>query len=282
MNIIYVTTPLWAKCEGEAHTPKNGKLESSVTPENSELDFRVQISSHLNDLGVIGKVLKCRCPKWPRMSHLDICSLSYRRKTGRESNWQFDPRPLKVRNRPVPNMRSRSATLRWKALFEGYNFGLDLVPIGGRGKELQSPKVPGVQTGSPKESNCITEIFRSVNPQSAPPWVPWAPPRGAPFFPHFLVLWSCAKPLRSPTSISLGLAPFEKSPFLDKISLGFKTRTLELFGLFPLWGVLASQISGSSSPQALITKWRTPNSLQDSNVSPNERQRKSEELGHVP
>jgi uncharacterized protein YeeX (DUF496 family) len=28
--------------------------------------------------------------------------------------------------------------------------------------------------------------------------------------------------------------------------------------------------------------WRTPNSLQDSNVSPSERQRKSEELGHVP
>jgi hypothetical protein len=22
----------------------------------------------------VGKVLKCRCPKWPRMSHLDICS----------------------------------------------------------------------------------------------------------------------------------------------------------------------------------------------------------------
>jgi hypothetical protein len=28
-------------------------------------------------------------------------------------------------------------------------------------------------------------------------------------------------------------------------------------------------------------RWRTPNSLKDSNVSPNERQRKSEELGHV-
>jgi hypothetical protein len=123
----------------------------------------VQISLHLNDLGVIRKVLKCTCQKWPRMSHLDICSLNYGRMKGRESNWQFDPRSLKVGNRPVLNVRSRSATWRWKALFEGYNFGLNLVPIGGRSKELQSPKVPGVQTGSPKESNCIAEIFLSVN-----------------------------------------------------------------------------------------------------------------------
>jgi hypothetical protein len=27
-----VTTPLWAKCEGEAHTPKSGKLESMGLP----------------------------------------------------------------------------------------------------------------------------------------------------------------------------------------------------------------------------------------------------------
>jgi hypothetical protein len=42
---------------------------------------------------------------------------------------------------------SRSATWRWKALFEGYKFGLDLVPIGGWGEEIQGPKVPEVQTG---------------------------------------------------------------------------------------------------------------------------------------
>jgi hypothetical protein len=145
---FFVATPLWAKCEGEAHTPKSGKLESSGTPENSEHKCRGQISSHLVALGVIGKVLKCRCPKWPRMSHLDICSPSYGQKKDRESNWQFDSRPLKVENRPVPNVRSGSATWRWKALLEGYNFGLDLVPIGGRGEELRSPKVPRVQTGT--------------------------------------------------------------------------------------------------------------------------------------
>jgi hypothetical protein len=143
-----VATPLWAKCEGETHIPKSGKLESFGTSENSELDCRGQISSHLIVLGVIGKVLKCRCPKWPHIGHLDICSPSYGQKKGRESNWQFDYRPLKVRNRPVPDMCSRSATWRWKALFEGYNFGSDLVPIRGRGEELRSLKVPGVQTGT--------------------------------------------------------------------------------------------------------------------------------------
>jgi hypothetical protein len=30
------------------------------------------------------------------MSHLDICSTRYRKKKGRESNWQFDSQPLKV------------------------------------------------------------------------------------------------------------------------------------------------------------------------------------------
>jgi hypothetical protein len=142
---FFVTTPLWAKCESEAHTPKSGNLESSGTPENSEDDLRGQISSHRRALGIIKKFFKCRCPKWPRMSHLDICNPSYGQKKGRESKWQFDSRPLKVGNRPVLDVRSGSATRRWKALFEGYNFGLDLVPIGGRSEELRSPKVPGLQ-----------------------------------------------------------------------------------------------------------------------------------------
>ncbi len=82
---LYVTTPLWDKCEGEAHTPKSGKLESSETREISKLDFRGQIPFHSSVLYVIGKVLKCRCPKWLRMSHLDICNPSYGQKKGRES-----------------------------------------------------------------------------------------------------------------------------------------------------------------------------------------------------
>ncbi len=141
-----VATPLWDKCEGEAHTPKSGKLESSGTPKNSELDFKGQNTLHWGVLYAIGKVLKCRCPKWPRMNHLDICNLSYGQKKGRESNWQFDSQPLKVRNRPLPDIFSRSATWRWKALDERYNFGSNLVSIRTWGEKLWTPKVPGIQT----------------------------------------------------------------------------------------------------------------------------------------
>jgi hypothetical protein len=128
----YVATPLWAKCEDETHTPKSENLESSETPENSELDCRGQNTSHWGVLDIIGKALKCRCPKWPRMSHLDIWSPSYGQKKGRDSNWQFDSRPQKVKNRPDPDVRLGSATWRWKALNESYKFGSELVLIGAR------------------------------------------------------------------------------------------------------------------------------------------------------
>jgi hypothetical protein len=143
-----IATPLWAKCEGESHTPKSGNLESSGTPENSELELKGQNTSNWGVLGVIGKVLKCRCLNWPRIGNLDIYSPSYGQKKGRESNWQFDSRPLKVGNRPLPDVCSESATGRWKALEESYNFGSNLVPIQVRGEKLWTPNVPGVQTGT--------------------------------------------------------------------------------------------------------------------------------------
>jgi hypothetical protein len=130
-----------AKCENATHTPKSGKMESFGTSKNSEDDLRGQISLHWCVLYINEKVLKCTCPKWPRMGHLDICSSSYGQKKGQESNCQFDSRPLKVRNRPFPDVASRIVTWRWKALDESYNFGLDLVPIQVRGKELWASKV---------------------------------------------------------------------------------------------------------------------------------------------
>jgi hypothetical protein len=62
--------------------------------------------------------------------------------------WQFDSWPLKVGNRPLPDVCSRSATRRWKDLEERYNFGSNLVPIRARGEKLWFPKVSGVQTGT--------------------------------------------------------------------------------------------------------------------------------------
>jgi len=122
-------TPLWAKCEDEAHTPKVEDLESFGTLECFEFNNKGQNTSHWGVLKVVGKFLKCRCPKWPRIGHLDIYSPSYGQKKGRESNWQFDSRPLMVGNRPFYDIRIRSAKWRWKALKESYNFGLDLVLI---------------------------------------------------------------------------------------------------------------------------------------------------------
>ncbi len=104
VNDLKCHNPTLGKCEDETHTPKSGNLESSGIPENSELDCKGQNTSHWGVLYNIGKVLKCRCPKWPRMSHLDICSTSCGRKKSQESNWQFDSRPLKVGNRLNPGV----------------------------------------------------------------------------------------------------------------------------------------------------------------------------------
>jgi len=96
--------PTLAKCEDETHTPKVGDLESFRTLEPLELNSRGQNTSHWGVLYINGKVLKFRCPKWPRMSHLDIYSPSYGQKKGRESNCQFDSRPLNVRKQPLPDV----------------------------------------------------------------------------------------------------------------------------------------------------------------------------------
>ncbi len=142
-----VATPLWQSVGVKPNTPKVGDLESSGTPECLKLDIKAQNTSHWGVLGVIGKVLKRRYRKWPRIGHLDICSSSYGQKKGRESNCQFDSRPLKVGNRPLPDFRIDSATRCWKDLDEGYNFGLDLVAIKLGSRELRAPKVPGLQPG---------------------------------------------------------------------------------------------------------------------------------------
>ncbi len=45
-------------------------------------------------------------------------------------------RPLKVGNRPLPDLRMESATWRWKDLDKGYNFASDLVAIRPESREL--------------------------------------------------------------------------------------------------------------------------------------------------
>jgi hypothetical protein len=99
-------------------------------------------------LYINGKLLKRRCLKWARIAHSDICNTSYGQKKGRESNCQFDSRPLKVGNRPLPDVRFVSATRRWKALDESYNFASDCIAIGVLLAKLWGFKVPGVPFGA--------------------------------------------------------------------------------------------------------------------------------------
>jgi hypothetical protein len=136
MRCLIVATPLWNKCEEEIHTPKSGILESSGTPETSKVSCKGQNTSHWGVLYTVGKVLKNRCRKWPRMSHSNICSTSYGQKKGRKSNCQFDSRPLKVGNRPNPNACKWIATHHQKALEESYKFASDFISIRGLSWEL--------------------------------------------------------------------------------------------------------------------------------------------------
>ncbi len=81
--------PNWAKCGGEAqHLEKLGIWSPPGLP-------NVQSST-----------------AGPKIGHLDICRPSYGQKKGRESNWQFDSRSLKVGNRPLPEVRIGSAIRR--------------------------------------------------------------------------------------------------------------------------------------------------------------------------
>ncbi len=85
-----------------------------------------------------------RCLKWACMTHLDIWNTIYDQKKGRESNLQFDSRPLKVGNQPDFLVCRCHATYRWKALDESYNFSLDLILIRGLQRKLWAFKVAGV------------------------------------------------------------------------------------------------------------------------------------------
>ncbi len=98
--MITVATLLWPSVGVKPNTWKSRELESSGTPECLELDSKGQNTSHWGVLGVIGKVLKRRYRKCPRILDLDICRPSYGQKKGR---------PLKVGNRPLPDLQIESA-----------------------------------------------------------------------------------------------------------------------------------------------------------------------------
>jgi hypothetical protein len=145
------------------------------------------------------KPLECRCLKWARMTHLDTSNTSYGQKKGEESNWQFDSRPLKVKNRPDFLTCRWCATHRWKDFDKGYNFSLDLISIEGLQAKLWAPKVMGVLAvgilgfplGSPRTKWHLGagpvarhKVYYKgevvASPKSGPWWVLWV--RVCPWF----------------------------------------------------------------------------------------------------
>jgi hypothetical protein len=90
---------------------------------------------------IIGKLLQRRCLKWVCMTHLDIWNTSYGQKKGRESNWQFDSRPLKVENHPNFLTCKWHETYCWKAFNKGYNFTSNFISIEGLHTKLWARKV---------------------------------------------------------------------------------------------------------------------------------------------
>jgi hypothetical protein len=136
--------PYFGRVRGCPFTPKMGTWESIGTPKTSEFDCKGQNTLHQGVLCIIEKLSKRRCRKWDRMNHLNIHNTSYVKKKGRKSNWQFDSWPLKVGNRPDPGVCRWSATHRWKALDEGYNFASYLIAIRSLHKKLCTLKVAGV------------------------------------------------------------------------------------------------------------------------------------------
>jgi hypothetical protein len=132
------------------------ELEFPWTFESSKNDCKDQNPLDWEDFYIIKKILKLRCLEWARMTHLDTSNTSYGQKKGQKSNWQFDSRPLKVKNCPDFLACRWFMTYCWKDLDKGYKFVLDLILIRGLHTKLWVPKVIIVPTlgilGLPFES----------------------------------------------------------------------------------------------------------------------------------
>jgi hypothetical protein len=122
------------------------ELESQWIPKPSKSNYKGQHRLDWDILYITKKLLECGCLKWTCMTHLNTSNISYDQKKGRESNWQFDSRPLKVKNCPNFLVCRWYVTYCWKALNECYKFSLYLISIGGLQTKLWAPKVAKVQT----------------------------------------------------------------------------------------------------------------------------------------
>jgi hypothetical protein len=129
--------PTLAKCGGEAqHLEKLEVRSLSGLP-------NVQSSTAREKTTCIGVFLV----SLERSSNVDIenalalairtfaAQVMGKRRAGSQTG-SLDSRPLKVGNRPLPDVRFQRATCHWKDLDERYNFAQDVVSIGGQGEKI--------------------------------------------------------------------------------------------------------------------------------------------------
>jgi hypothetical protein len=121
-----------------------GELKSWWTSEFSEVDCMGQNPLDWGVFYIMRKLLDHRCLKWAHMTHLGSWNIIYGQKKGWESNWQFDSRPLKVKNRPNFLVCRWRATYDWKALNKGYNFASNFISIIGLHTKLWVSKMARV------------------------------------------------------------------------------------------------------------------------------------------
>ncbi len=130
--------------------PSHSQVNSHVriwtptsTTEPLEHDCKGQNPLPQRFIYIIRKLLKRRCLKWARITHLDIWNTSYGQKKGRESNYQFDFRPLKVGNRLDFLAFRHGVTYCLKAFDEGIIFSLDFISIRSLHAKLCAFKIIG-------------------------------------------------------------------------------------------------------------------------------------------
>ncbi len=121
-----VTSHALGSAKNVKDKPSHSQVNSHVgnwnpkwTPKSLECDCRGQNPLPWRIFYINGNLLKCRCLKWACIAHLDIWNISNVQKKGRESNWQLDSRPLKVKNQSNFLVFRQRVTYHWKDFDKG-------------------------------------------------------------------------------------------------------------------------------------------------------------------
>ncbi len=130
------------------------ELESRWIPKFSKNNCKGQNPLNWGVPYIIGKILKLRCLKWARMTHLNISNRSYGQKKGQESIW-FST--TKSQESPDFLACKWRATYHSKVLNKGYNFTLDFILVRGLHTKLWAPKFAKISTlgilGFPRQND---------------------------------------------------------------------------------------------------------------------------------